>query len=111
MRIKRRKYNFYPRSPCGERRQLHRQQQAGSHISIHALLAESDAVFIDADFSAIISIHALLAESDLLAIHICQIAPYFYPRSPCGERPCINTAFFIINAFLSTLSVRRATHK
>ena len=34
---------FYPRSPCGERRANSRTEQQGQHISIHALLAESDA--------------------------------------------------------------------
>ena len=36
-----------------------------------------------------ISIHALLAESDILKEHTdCgRIYCYFYPRSPCGERP------------------------
>ena len=80
-------------------------------ISIHALLAESDGMteFIGALFD--ISIHALLAESDLpvflsgfwaylflstlslrRATHciwiLCRQHPDFYPRSPCGERPC-----------------------
>ena len=35
--------NFYPRSPCGERRGLLLHLLAGGVISIHALLAESDA--------------------------------------------------------------------
>ena len=36
--------NFYPRSPCGERRlmELHFSDECGRMISIHALLAESD---------------------------------------------------------------------
>ena len=34
---------------------------------------------------------------------------YFYPRSPCGERPSIRIASNFQNAFLSTLSLRRAT--
>ena len=34
--------NFYPRSPCGERRWLRCWQLAARDISIHALLAESD---------------------------------------------------------------------
>ena len=56
-------------------------------ISIHALLAESDTQKRHIQKRPKISIHALLAESD--AIRICQIIPiiYFYPRSPCGERP------------------------
>ena len=34
--------NFYPRSPCGERRQIKQTCRAKISISIHALLAESD---------------------------------------------------------------------
>ena len=80
--------NFYPRSPCGERQQMwgngdsfiaflstlslrratHRhtvQQQHPQHISIHALLAESDPRRHWAKrYGQAISIHALLAESD-----------------------------------------------
>ena len=79
--------NFYPRSPCGERLRDFAIQNRQRSISIHALLAESDADFIDADrhkqrfLSTLslrratylsspdsklydISIHALLAESD-----------------------------------------------
>ena len=80
---------FYPRSPCGERPNFHRVRYNTVDISIHALLAESD----DTDWEIVnvpkISIHALLAESDR---HLSQLIPlhsYFYPRSPCGERPGI----------------------
>ena len=34
--------DFYPRSPCGERRQIKQTCRAKTSISIHALLAESD---------------------------------------------------------------------
>ena len=34
--------NFYPRSPCGERRLTWYKPQQALAISIHALLAESD---------------------------------------------------------------------
>ena len=34
-----------------------------------------------------ISIHALLAESDVAAMVTPPAPSYFYPRSPCGERP------------------------
>ena len=37
------KIDFYPRSPCGERRRQRRRLGACICISIHALLAESDA--------------------------------------------------------------------
>ena len=35
--------NFYPRSPCGERRLIILCSKSAPYISIHALLAESDA--------------------------------------------------------------------
>ena len=102
--------HFYPRSPCGERRErgriLARQSGflstlslrratvgdtppcCGCMISIHALLAESDLTFtFTLILLSVISIHALLAESDLLAV--------FSP--------------ILRMLFLSTLSLRRAT--
>ena len=60
-----------------------------SKISIHALLAESDSLTTYLETSSIISIHALLAESDVL--------------NPLET--------LIILTFLSTLSLRRATHR
>ena len=79
-----------------------------------------------------ISIHALLAESDALpGRFICSIDNFyprspcgerrsvcssfvgtssdFYPRSPCGERPALLFACPFCFEFLSTLSLRRAT--
>ena len=56
---------FYPRSPCGERRQMERLKIPAHSISIHALLAESDHSAPDSGRTRdTISIHALLAESD-----------------------------------------------
>ena len=100
---------FYPRSPCGERQHAKPTEQAKTFISIHALLAESDAnlrqnrhrrkhfyprspcgerpdglFFLDR--MSRISIHALLAESDG-PYHVKRHEKiHFYPRSPCGER-------------------------
>ena len=126
--------NFYPRSPCGERRYGKEKKPINTRISIHALLAESDSHYSQGLTTAVsflstlslrratsekgsliprpiyISIHALLAESDHVAAcrnntaseflstlslrratrHPPQgglTSPYFYPRSPCGERP------------------------
>ena len=57
-----------------------------------------------------ISIHALLAESDFcLGTRVSGIV-YFYPRSPCGERPWARGSRVTYVEFLSTLSLRRATH-
>ena len=125
--------DFYPRSPCGERLAVADLGKRNIWISIHALLAESDDLndklvhFHVMDFyprspcgerlhEALhrgrllpISIHALLAESDprialmvgnppaflstlsLRRATLCTYIqryqdPYFYPRSPCGER-------------------------
>ena len=101
-------------------------------ISIHALLAESDATKHDqATNTQRISIHALLAESDCPLFFSCWLLAYFYPRSPCGERqlqgfllaqghnfyprsPCgerppVRDIIQWEGIFLSTLSLRRAT--
>ena len=102
--------HFYPRSPCGERRNITtlwpapfgflstlslRRATGGGRpdiqpeaISIHALLAESDNINSSVTTADKISIHALLAESDR-------------PQPPQGKSS---------NKFLSTLSLRRATH-
>ena len=101
--------NFYPRSPCGERHDSYVVMEATKVISIHALLAESDrsnstklpsggisihALLAESDGGKIhdprqilISIHALLAESDKSPANSGPCIRYFYPRSPCGERP------------------------
>ena len=128
------------------------------NISIHALLAESDGTgFFVLDERHDISIHALLAESDTPTLEsltptqtflstlslrratrpvsaLYSVNRYFYPRSPCGERPhpitilvrvveisihallaesdAKNTSIAgRITSFLSTLSLRRATAK
>ena len=101
--------NFYPRSPCGERQIVSLLPRAGSRISIHALLAESDVDFqffgytvhnfyprspcgerlkalCDDMLDGMISIHALLAESDSTGTDTTTDDQNFYPRSPCGER-------------------------
>ena len=103
--------HFYPRSPCGERPKMIVSQVRGRAISIHALLAESD---------------------DVSLIYTNRRQD-FYPRSPCGERRRGGDSCYLDNiisihallaesdhglyslvattpSFLSTLSLRRATH-
>ena len=130
---RRRKSDFYPRSPCGERLHIGRGCVMIHRISIHALLAESDttkvagllaliyisihALLAESDGSSAvfsgcctgISIHALLAESDADRIGYAVRLLYFYPRSPCGERPQEVSVRRGVALFLSTLSLRRAT--
>ena len=78
-------------------------------ISIHALLAESDTLYRCFTHTLVISIHALLAESDLLNSSWISSIRNFYPRSPCGERPPEMVYKTMVDEFLSTLSLRRAT--
>ena len=79
--------NFYPRSPCGERR--------SADYNCHNVRP--------------ISIHALLAESDQNRPRPSAGIDNFYPRSPCGERPICKRQVITVIQFLSTLSLRRAT--
>ena len=57
-----------------------------------------------------ISIHALLAESDSNFYLWVVQRRNFYPRSPCGERRKMQQTRRPMMLFLSTLSLRRATH-
>ena len=105
-------FDFYPRSPCGERPRAANCQQRNHHISIHALLAESDVCSSSVcTSSTVISIHALLAESDIVKMSIKVFNTDFYPRSPCGERPGVLRNSQAKLQFLSTLSLRRATNQ
>ena len=101
--------NFYPRSPCGERPYQQAENQVSQSISIHALLAESDAADISARREASISIHALLAESDW--IHPAQpTANTISIHALLAESDVVGTIKFAAPVlFLSTLSLRRAT--
>ena len=101
--------NFYPRSPCGERRNS-RQATVHTWKFLSTLsLRRATHPKPSEEIQMLISIHALLAESDISARREASESIDFYPRSPCGERLTImlyNTSSLI---FLSTLSLRRAT--
>ena len=82
--------DFYPRSPCGERRphgQKHIYSRAFlSTLSLRRATLTSE---VSDKVPLAISIHALLAESDRHKTAKLIINIYFYPRSPCGERPLL----------------------
>ena len=125
--------NFYPRSPCGERPWAVFLSCNYPLISIHALLAESDAKALpNSQAKPHISIHALLAESDLsrasrLAPVISISIHALLAESDPGRAPLSRVIGISIHAllaesdrtnldkfhkdltFLSTLSLRRAT--
>ena len=103
--------DFYPRSPCGERRGSSSKSTRCLRISIHALLAESDAwcmsrkTPVQAAFLSTLS----LRRATVLARNWFTRSFHFYPRSPCGERHTHPIGVLVSVVFLSTLSLRRAT--
>ena len=82
--------DFYPRSPCGERRSL-------LCYMIHLVLY----------------FYPRSPCGERLLGNVVAGLPTlnFYPRSPCGERPIQPTKKQENVLFLSTLSLRRATAK
>ena len=79
--------NFYPRSPCGERRGSPRGITSSRAISIHALLAESDN--LQPGYLTLIHYfypRSPCGERHMIHPRLCNARPDFYPRSPCGER-------------------------
>ena len=122
-------YNFYPRSPCGERPAGNKAgAESFKFLSTLSLrratsqcrtlargiygflstlsLRRATLSYYFRKYLFLISIHALLAESD------CSFCPansqrgHFYPRSPCGERLSKNAAmgnptFISIHALLA----------
>ena len=78
--------DFYPRSPCGERRV--RAGATATNMEFLSTLSLRRATSRASRSIRIrhISIHALLAESDRLDLYACTMDGHFYPRSPCGER-------------------------
>ena len=80
-------------------------------ISIHALLAESDVwlelflYYQDNNFYP----RSPCGERQPHCYKQSAYCFYFYPRSPCGERPAALPPGLAVCAFLSTLSLRRAT--
>ena len=81
------------------------------HISIHALLAESDLLILSSSISIPIFLSTLsLRRATHIFTYSRQYVLYFYPRSPCGERLVKAHGDGVFTRFLSTLSLRRATN-
>ena len=126
-------FNFYPRSPCGER-QLEVLYADGPTIFLSTLSLRRATVWsaktctMSKPFLSTLSLRRATCAAALFV----RRSPYFYPRSPCGERlqpyrgrpaqPCISihallaesdgpqvVADRVSKIFLSTLSLRRAT--
>ena len=102
---------FYPRSPCGERLTAIG-LILGTAAFLSTLSLRRATHYDNYNLHCVeISIHALLAESDSIGPLIFSVQPHFYPRSPCGERQTRSKRINRDIAFLSTLSLRRATGK
>ena len=101
--------NFYPRSPCGERPS--RAESIAAEVGFLSTLSLRRATPATSrnNKNNVISIHALLAESDCQWYSVGYFGRYFYPRSPCGERQHAYNLVLWVLRFLSTLSLRRAT--
>ena len=84
-----RRFDFYPRSPCGERRLAPNPKTKATEFLSTLSLRRATVHYDNYNLHCVISIHALLAESDL-------------------KTPCVRLS---IEVFLSTLSLRRATRK
>ena len=102
--------NFYPRSPCGERRPAsHLSKFNTSYFYPRSPCGERLFEYIQAGtgilFLSTLSLRR--ATSDVSERE--SLAEDFYPRSPCGERPQQRHLTKHPQKFLSTLSLRRAT--
>ena len=127
--------HFYPRSPCGER--------LGCWMALNRLLRFLSTLSLRrATFEFLATLGKLrhfyprspCGERHPPGFHIFRWSKDFYPRSPCGERPDMAVSYskgikISIHAllaesdaflpadrmshqeFLSTLSLRRATHE
>ena len=105
--------DFYPRSPCGERRS----NESGEHTNNGYFYPRSPCgerlSSMLYDTTALIFLSTLsLRRATGVGRVINHIKTYhFYPRSPCGERQTMQAIAQALNTFLSTLSLRRATCK
>ena len=80
-------YYFYPRSPCGERR-LYYATSAEDNIFLSTFPLRGTSTYQDlVALGENISIHVPLAGNVYTLDEIIGGEEYFYPRSPCGERP------------------------
>ena len=124
--------NFYPRSPCGERLSAFHSAQPDlrflSTLSLRRATIRHELAALVAEFLSTLSLRRATIQIADIQITFAD----FYPRSPCGERRiglvflwwgvrisihallaesdwCISRKQPVQAAFLSTLSLRRAT--
>ena len=123
--------NFYPRSPCGERRHKAKNKMNGVNISIHALLAESDRlwtiIFVPGKFLSTLSLRRATWRSGKMFkgrifLSTLSLRRATKPGGTIKVYCCISIHALLaesdatlqnfvigLDTFLSTLSLRRAT--
>ena len=104
--------NFYPRSPCGERREV------GSCFLHHYICLSTLSLRRATQHRAAPTRpgwhfypRSPCGERRVVSGLSCVPSSHFYPRSPCGERLSIIINHSPTLIFLSTLSLRRATRR
>ena len=102
--------NFYPRSPCGERRQKQPTQTAQKpFLSTLSLRRATSSAGRESDTEDYFYPRSPCGERRPVSDAGNCTATHFYPRSPCGERRMRIDTGNNFGGFLSTLSLRRAT--
>ena len=101
--------HFYPRSPCGERRKPRRLKSRRMVFLSTLSLRRATRCQFNGDNGKIFLSTLSLRRATKSQSSGAGIAKYFYPRSPCGERPRRDSRQHPAGEFLSTLSLRRAT--
>ena len=101
--------DFYPRSPCGERRKSHK--LTGRKLVFLSTLSLRRATnLLNRRLRAVQFLSTLSLRRATGGGHISEPrSKHFYPRSPCGERRQMPLTRSCPGTFLSTLSLRRAT--
>ena len=102
--------NFYPRSPCGERREPTAFRTPHHKFLSTLSLRRATAIYPSSTppkeyFYPRSPCGERPYDGLIASANFC----HFYPRSPCGERPTDGLFIFYCRQFLSTLSLRRAT--
>ena len=103
--------DFYPRSPCGERRKSFLFCLSFfvflSTLSLRRATHRPVNIQHPTAFLSTLS----LRRATITSRKVFSIYSHFYPRSPCGERQHAYQLVLWVLRFLSTLSLRRATNQ
>ena len=108
--VESRMWNFYPRSPCGERLVGASQGAFARDYFYPRSPCGERLLGIVSRCAGILFLSTLsLRRATSHAANCQHRSHHFYPRSPCGERQYVYVWYTIVVRFLSTLSLRRAT--